>query len=459
MNSEDLLLLAFNLAILTYNIGVVIYALPVPIKTVKKWGTSLIVDGISASLLISCFTVMIYVANYLLNMFNADWNHFFSWIAGRAALIFSVFSALTYISGFLKYSYLSFINSPINIVIGYLSATLSALKALTFLGSFVLNYYRYLIILGILLYSIPFKIGKNAGSYLIAFALVFFVGLPLMPAFVEVFQASIPATEVGGIEISGYITDSSGGAVPYAVVEVFQGDELVGMILSDESGRYVLGDGLDLLPKEFNYTISVSLYGFTFLTLPRAISNELCSNSARCYVNINVPGILTTANGRLMILRPSNSLVNGVTVSNDRVVFNLYVNSTGSNKLTIVSPRSTKILSVTINNESVLCTDVEEFTWYGIPLNLCEVYFRTADNYITGEVMYKSSYVEKPNVNEKRIIVVDDLMGILTSMLSLGIAFIFSLVFIPSLYLVLLLSIAASVARVLGGRGLPIRIF
>jgi hypothetical protein len=74
-------------------------------------------------------------------------------------------------------------------------------------------------------------------------------------------------------------------------------------------------------------------------------------------------------------------------------------------------------------------------------------------------VIYEKIFSEKPSVSERRIISMSEVSSFIATMISIGMAFIYSLVFLPSLYLILLLSISASLARFLGGRGLPIRIF
>ncbi len=456
MSGDDLQLVAFNLALLTYNLGVVLYSLPIPLKSIKRWGINLITDGISACIMISCFTLILDLTSFLQNLLGANWSNYFTWIGGRIALIFSGFSVLTYISGLLKYPYVSFLSSPINIVVGYLSATFSALRLLAFLGSFILTYHRYLMLLGIALYSIPMRIGKNAGAYLVAMSLVMYVGLPLMPAFVESFQASITNIGFDNPQISGYVVDASGGLVPNAVIKLYKDYELVGTILVDESGRYVLGGGYDLLPKDFNYDVVLELYGFSFTPALSTINDEVCGPTRTCVVNLTVPGLLTSANGRLLIPVPTDAVVSMVELKEGTVGISITSTSNQSQpNLLLAYPRGTVIRSLSINGEVTSCGLINDFNWYGIQVSVCEVVAASSPAYV--EVSYESLYIEKPTVNEKRIIAVEDVNSILIDTISLGMALIFSLVFLPSLYMTLLLSISASLARFLGGRGLPLR--
>ncbi|MEM0453539.1 MAG: carboxypeptidase-like regulatory domain-containing protein [Sulfolobales archaeon] len=456
MSGDDLLLIAFDLAILTYNLGVVLYSLPIPLKSVKRWGTNLIIDGISTSILISSFTLILGLANLLQSLLNADWNAYFTWVGSRIAMVFSAFSALTYISGLIK-SYTSILSSPINIVLGYLSAAFSALRLLAFLGSFILNYYRYLIVLGVLLYSLPMRIGKNAGAYLIAMSLVFYIGLPLMPAFVENFQASLSDISPETTSIYGYVLDSSGIVIPNAVIHLYSHSELEGTLLTDDRGRYNLGGGYDLLPRDFNYDIRVELYGVIFATQPENISSEVCIPKGVCNLNLTIPGVLTAAYGKLLVLRPANTVANVIKVSEDEVGFTLNTYSDASNiKLLIIYPKGTTIHYLFINGEKTNCSFTENFDWYGIQVNVCELISMNSSAYV--DIAYESVYFEKPMVNEKRIISVENVNTILANSVSLGMALIFSLVFLPSLYMTLLLSISASLARFLGGRGIPLKI-
>ncbi|MCS7107997.1 MAG: carboxypeptidase-like regulatory domain-containing protein [Sulfolobales archaeon] len=456
MNGDDLLLMAFNLSILTYDLGVVLYSLPIPIKSLKRWGINLIIDGISTSVLISCFTLMLSLTNVLQNLLNADWSTYFTWIGGRVAMIFSALSALTYVSGLLKNPYISLLSSPIGIVAGYLSAALSALRLLTFLGSFILNYHRHLVVLGIVLYSLPMRLGKNAGAYLIAMSLVLYVGLPLMPVFVESFQSSVADHGLDSPSIYGYVIDLSGEVVPNAVLNLYRDNELVGKILINEQGRFTLGNGYDLLPKEFNYDVKLELYGIVFTTMPEIISSEMCSKSV-CSLNLTVPGMLTAAHGRLLILQPTNAVVNMVRVGSNEVSFTLSVNYDNvSSKLLIAHPKGTTIQSILIDGEVSQCYSNVDFDWYGIQVSVCELLVVNAAAQVS--IIYKSMYVERPSVDEKRIIAVENMNTILANSISLGISLIFSLVFLPSLYMTLLLSISASLAKFLGGRGVPIKL-
>ncbi len=459
MGNDDLLLIAFNLALLTYNLGIVLYSLPIPLRSIKKWGISLVIDGISTSILISCFTLILSLITFLQGLLGADWGNYFTWIGGRITLIFSSFSVLTYISSLLKYPYTPFLLSPINVVLGYLSTTLSALRLLMFLGSFILNYYKYLILLGIILYSLPMRVGKNAGAYLIAMSLVLYVGLPLMPAFVEGFQTSVSGMGVGleNPEISGYVIDISGGLVPYAVLNLYENGELKGAILVSDSGKYNLGSGYDLLPKKFNYSVELELYGFSFITVPNTISSEVCSPAQSCALNLTVPGIITAAYGKLLILMPNNAVVSNFELRDGEVSLTLISDSNHSElRLISVYPESTNIRSLTVNDEDVSCYVSSRFNWYGVQVSICEVLVSGTAARV--KVIYESLYNVRPTINERRIIAVDDMSAMLMNAISLGIAFIFSLVFLPSLYMTLLLSMSASVAKFLGGRGLPIKI-
>lgn len=446
------------MAILTYNLGVVIYVLPVPIKSIKKWGVNMMYDAISAAILISSFSLMTNLTNYILNLLGASWSSFFTWISSRAALIFAIFSSLTYIGGLLRNPLLGILTSPINIVLGYLSAALSAIKALLFLGSFIQEYYRHIILLGILLYSLPFRIGKSAGAYLISFALVFFICMPLMPAFVETFQqVTPPVDKAESIEISGYVVDSLGNPVANIVLNLHDNNNvLMCSILTDHVGRYILGGGYDALPRNFNYTVSLELYGFTLYAIPEVISDSLCSTRPKCNLNISAPGLIIGPSSKIAILRTHTVNVVKADVNENAIKLTLH-SFTDANDLLIVYPESTVIKSIFVNYNEITCSYNHGYEWYGIKVSMCRLEVNKGIIDIT--IDYEGVRPPKPSINEKRIVVLEDLTTIIINLLTLSMGFIFSLVFLPSLYLTLLLSISASLARLLGGRGLSIRVF
>ncbi len=454
MSDSDLLLLAYSLAILTYNLGTLIYALPIPIKNLKKWGVNMMLDGISAALLISSFTLLINFANYMLTVLDANWSSFYSWISGRTALILTAFTALTYINTFLKAPYFTFLTSPINIVLGYLSMALSAIKVQVFLGSFILNYYKYLVLLGVLLYSLPFRLGKNAGAYLISFALVFYICLPLMPVFVEMFQIPTTIAGIGSIEISGYVNDYLGNPIPNAVINIYNvNHELVGSILSDYNGKYVLGDGYDLLPNEFNYSVQLELYGLTFYVVPKFIDSGMCGSSRQCVINLSVPGIVTASNGKLLVVRDSNIEVINAEIHDGLIAITL--KSYGDGKIVLVYPSSVNLRELIADDSSRECENTYNLQWLGVYVNVCEVIIGNGVHAV--EIHYEGGY-SKPSFNERRIFSVENLTDVVVNLITLGIGLLFSLAFIPSLYLTLLLSISMSVARILGGKGMVIKL-
>jgi len=59
------LLVAANLAVLTYNIGVLIYALPVPSRRLKRLAPKLIEDGLYAAVIVTGFTALLYASDYI----------------------------------------------------------------------------------------------------------------------------------------------------------------------------------------------------------------------------------------------------------------------------------------------------------------------------------------------------------------------------------------------------------
>jgi hypothetical protein len=60
-----------------------------------------------------------------------------------------------------------------------------SLYAVYYLAEFIRAYWPSMMGLGALIFGIPFRIGRRVGTALIAISLVFYLGLPLMPYFVE----------------------------------------------------------------------------------------------------------------------------------------------------------------------------------------------------------------------------------------------------------------------------------
>ena len=445
MTNADVLLLAMDLAILTYVIGVLIMALPIPYAGFKRWGVRLIADGISAAVLISIFSIIITLGDLLLGNLNVSWPSFHSWLAARTAVLVAVFTALTYLTSALKATPYAFITSPINIALTYVSLALSSLKVIYFLSSLVSNLRNELAALGILLYSIPFRVGRSVGAFLIAASIVMYVGFPLMPAFIAQFQPSNLEQFRGVMRIQGKVVDSLYHRVPYPLMYFYStegGEEPLGVIIGDRNGTFTIGGGKDILPREFKFLTEVGFMGYYFSTEPSYIS----SNEST--VVLRVPSLIYSSG--LALLKPRDVRVEDYIVGNG-ILSVVLTGNEGFNDLVLAKLANTTVTKVTINDEVFSCS-WNPFEWNGIDIEVCEIKPNDVGaGKLNVTVKYTPTGYVKPAVDERRITYIESVSELLLAYISLGIAYVYTFIFLPGVYVTFLVMMSAALARVFGG--------
>ncbi len=450
----DILVLASSLALLSYVIGIIVYALPVPYRPIKKLGMTLIIDAIAAMILITIYNVFIYLGNFILNLLNLTWSDFYNWLVGRTAALVSVFAGISYLMSMMKLSQYSFLTSPLNLVLTYISLALSALKVVYFLSTLIFKFRKELLLLGVLLYSLPFRIGKGVGAFLIACSLILFVGFPLMPAFVHYFEGSIVSSGSFGLTtIKGKITDALGNPLPYSIILIYLNNmKLNGIpsavITSDSRGLFILGNGKDIIPKNTTLYFGIEYLGYRFIPQPAkmTVSNVLY------HVTLQVKPLIYSSGVALLI--PFNYVVLKKVISSnliDLTILPIGLLST-TVKLTLIKYSDSYVYKLVINNKSYSCV-WSNTTWKGIKLNICYINIRLQrpNKEINIVIFHSPSQPKKPNVSTKRLLLFNNIASLIASYISLGVSLLYSLVFLPGVYVSFLLSMSAALSRILGG--------
>ncbi len=450
----DILVLASSLALLSYVIGIIVYALPVPYRPVKKLGMALIIDAIAAMILITIYNVFIYLGNFTLNLLNLTWSDFYNWLVARTATLISVFAGISYLMSMIKLSQYSFLTSPLNLVLTYVSLALSALKVVYFLSTLIFKFRKELLLLGILLYSLPFRIGKGVGAFLIACSLILFVGFPLMPAFVHYFEGNIVSSGSFGLTtIKGRVTDALGNPLPYSMLLVYlKGVKLNSIpsatIITDSKGLFVLGDGKDIIPKNTTLYFGIEYLGYRFIPQPTKIT----VNNVLCHVTLRVKPLIYSSGVALLI--PFNYIALRKVISSnliDLTIIPLGALST-TVKLTLIKYSDSSLYRLIVNDKNYNCI-WSNITWRGIKLNICNINIKLnqPNKEINIIIFHSLSQPKKPSVSTKRLLLFNNIASLIASYISLGVSLLYSLVFLPGVYVSFLLAMSAALSRILGG--------
>lgn len=253
MSPGDVALLAMKLSVLTFYLGVLIYALPLPSSFIKRWAPALVLDSIIAFTIALSYNLLYNAASSLASMLGGSKTLFLDWYA----------QALS-ISMFVKTVALAVESLPSRLAISPAlqvavipfdrASTLAIIFLTTLAGIFdlVFSYGHYLLLFGLALYAIPFRVGRGAGAWLISFVLVFTVGLPVMPIFLQ--QVASPPSGAPELDygiVSPQVLSSFGHAASKGVLVFTKNGEPVAIHELNAEGRPIsgsLGEGKMALP-------------------------------------------------------------------------------------------------------------------------------------------------------------------------------------------------------------------
>ncbi|BCU70666.1 DNA import protein CedA [Stygiolobus caldivivus] len=174
------------LASLTYFLGSLIYALPIPLYGVKKWAPRLITDSIYVIIWNSIYIAVLSFMTQLLTMLGVSWPAYEEWLNQVLSFEEVLYAFLKILISSLA---LTEANLALTIPLGQLMSILLTIitytEGLISVSSLIYQYVGIFIALGILFLAIPFRVGRSAGGAMIGTSIVFYVGLPYLPQFLD----------------------------------------------------------------------------------------------------------------------------------------------------------------------------------------------------------------------------------------------------------------------------------
>jgi len=449
-----LLLVAYELIWLTFTLGVLVLALPVPLRGLKVWGGRMIADSIAAFILLSAYTTLVNLSNAIPPLLGWSWDGFYQWYTSSLTLVVGVktliASLLAAAKTFNMAQLASALLSPIDRISTIMLLTLLTVGAL---ASIVRTTYTYLAALGIALYAMPLRVGKSAGAWLLSFAIVFNAGLPLLPLFLSNSmggQSSIP-TGLGATFAQVSIESYSGDPVTSGYVEVYAP---VNGTLERVALYHISQDGL-LRGK----------YGSGYVSMPSSAPSYWLLVIDSVYIPLHplplngTDALNLTESGYTGVLRASNLVYQrGYTIAyySDGSVDYLSAGPYGFN-LTIELPQGEYVEVLTPSGCSASITysgdgQVEEGSWEWAGLTGSYLrYTALAGGVHTLSVAISGSCNAKPEMPPQEDYALDYL-GLASISVDRVPKMLLSLILLPSIYLFMLTSLTAALARFLGGR-------
>lgn len=367
MMGMHLLFIAYYLSILTFYLGVLIYALPIPVIGLKKWGPRLITDAFFIAALTLSLNTIVNFADYIRTLAGGSWEAFFlqikSTIAFRSmiVLLFSIFSGI-----FAKF--LPGINRLATLIINPILASLHSSMLLYSIATVVYKGVWMLSSLGILLMAIPFRIARNAGAFLLSFAIVFYIALPLYYGFYKLLLYS-PSASLGMPMVYGSIVNEFGQPINDGYIGFESPSEGYMGPLPLYSNNYIL---LVSNPKLLSSptTLYFDVVGHQFYTNVSNVSlHSLCLQNVYrefylhvCKVDILVRGLIAYKNGIALHVSPT---VNNISIEifTDEFI-KITINSDHDSNLYISFVDAYSIKEIVVDGTIISTNVFDSYRWY-----------------------------------------------------------------------------------------------
>ena len=459
MDAVDLLLIAYRLSLLSFYIGVLIYTLPVPLAGVKRWAPTLISDSIIAAGLSFLFFYMFRLGEYIMGLLGGSWDFLFKWYHDSLATIISVKTLLVILQA---------LPDPLGIVDAIRSLVSPVDKAVTgallFLATMgglielVRNYAVILAAIGVALYAVPFRIARGGGAWLIAFSLVFSVGLPLLPPFLVSIAESpgspvnVPEELSRGIAAAEIkLVDAFGAEVRagFARVYALPDNSLVAVYRVGEDGRLYTsyGDPRVTLPSRADTSIVLETAGVSFPLEPSVVSLENYDYYSGVYhVTLEAPHVLYSDTRFIVLYSNGDPIKVEVIDVEEGTVVNGSVYLGESDYVAASFPSN---CNVTLRGQG-LSSSSSTTIWGDLEFRHITGYAGEPGSYNFSLVIGDCRLEETPNIKVKDYYTPSlDVSFIDYNVLASFILYYFT---VPLMYLFLLFSVTAGVARLLGGR-------
>lgn len=448
-----LLLVAFYLSILSFYLGVLIYALPIPVPGLKRWGPRLINDAFFIATLTLTIHLIISFADYLRSVLGGDWSFFFNYIKGAILLRSNSIIFLSIIRDILS-AILPGTARILSTGLDMLTASMYALLLLYFLA--LIAYYGIGTIapLGLTLMSIPFRIARNAGAFILSFALVFYLALPLYPSFVVLLSTPIPSSSLDFVIVYGDIYTDLGYKITEGFVGIMVNGEYIGPAKVMPGGRITI-----FLPRKYLTSLATLYFDASSHRFYTNVTNialtDICSKYVGnlCKIDVIAKGIIYYSKGLTIHMRPQPTLLDSLKVDNNRIMFTVYVDS--SAELYISAVEAYNIVKVAIGNTTIENMDrykAYSWVWYNVPGDTYVISIPSGVHTICIEYNIVSMDRLEPEIEHIYPVKIFQLdlqsLGNVIELLAYSVYF---EVISSILYLSLLMSITYGLTRLLGG--------
>ncbi len=450
----DLLVIAFYLSALTYYIGTLLYMIPLPFYGVKKWAPTLMVDGVFSAVLVFAYTILLWIIDFLGGLLGVNWAMFYAWIGLKLGIVMTLITVLriatssSVLTGNIRIAAEGLV-SPLLSSLTYVAITLITIMIIALV---ITSYGARLLALGILLHSIPFRLARAGGAMMISVVLVFSVGLPLMPSYVELISQplTVPNTlvlEYGAAYVKVEVFDKIGNPIAYPVFSAYTIDQkLLARYQGGANGIVDTADPAKALPASRTYIGRIDIAGIYLEKTIDPSREYRLVNSSYYMFTITLNKTLSIAPLRLVYIssaelldysRNTNTLVLHLSTNNDIVV----------HVITLAGDE----VDILLDNTSLFLQPVQ-YTWCNIDLVSYPINLSFGEHVLEITIALTAEDIE-PLVDEVNYLT--DTLNITLlqpfTLINPVSYIIFNLLIAPLSYIAILISSSYALARLLGG--------
>ncbi len=449
----DLLVIAFYLSVLSYYLGTLIYMLPIPFYGLKKWGPQLMIDGIFSAILVFSYTFILWLINYMGIILGIDWNSFYQWLFNEVNTLVTTIVMLKLVGIGLSSIGLSFLsNSMLSPLISSLTYLLIFLVTVSMLVTALVYLAPTLLALGILLHSIPFRITRSSGAMLISLIVVFSIGTPLMPEFINLITPPtmyVLPTSNGFVFANIFVYGRDYRGLSYSLYEIYdaRNNKLLARYQTDING-YINASSLETGIPYIKHRVRICFAGYYY----EAMVDPSKYNSSNGSFNISmvIPNIIVIRPLRIVVLE---------NLDNYNYLHIDYVNSTTIH-LVLNTSSTASLLLIMLGNDnalffmdSMLKQPVESYSYEWGGVGFLAENFTIPVGYHNIYLTILGSTYPKPSFEE--ILYGKDYLGIsrndLTNLVYPVVTLIYRLFIGPLIYVSILFSASLALSKLLGG--------
>jgi len=195
----ELLAVGHSLAALLYVLGVLVQTLPIPYASIKAHGPQLMKDGVISEIAILSVSFVTLIVSWISQMFSAAVQMpvgpdaaFGIIIAQLSAIEISILLLIGFVSSTVILAPLAFaISSITSSILTFVTVALIIWLIVKAISGIIISSWLSFYIFGLVMFALPFRIGRSFGTMLMAASIVAVIMVPIMPSVAVWLQGSI----------------------------------------------------------------------------------------------------------------------------------------------------------------------------------------------------------------------------------------------------------------------------